>query len=204
MGTTKQIRLVNQSRGAQLAHLLLLDEEAYRALQKTHMIPGSLTFAQGVLLYILAKQYNFPGARIINIGTKYGLSTAYLACGAPQAQVVSIEPVAGRVRKARQNLKRFSNVEVWAGKSWEYLEMHLKHKPDMVFLDGCHRQIAQDIPYFDQLRRGGLFMSHDYVPWKFPYVVKAMDKLRDRLGKEQFDVALIDKRGRGMVGVYHP
>lgn len=191
-----QTLILTGTRGHMLAQLLERDPSLEKVLWKVRLVPGSIALYQQAALAFLAQQYD--AGLILNIGTKVGLSTACLACGAPRARIVSLEPVPARVKKARHYLKRYPNVRVIQQKSWDYLPKTVGQSWDMIFLDGCHRQVKRDMPWFDRLTRKGLFLSHDYVPWKFPYVCAALDSLR----KETFDVSLIDNKQRGMVGVY--
>jgi predicted O-methyltransferase YrrM len=188
---------IKATRTEQFIELLSMDPDLHNVLWSLRRIPGSITFGQQALLYILAKECKGK-ARICNIGAKYGLSTACLAKGAPQAEIVTLEPSPKYARAARKNLAKFPNVRVDLRKSWDYPV----EKWDLVFVDGCHKQIKRDLVWYRRLTLGGLFLSHDYNPHKRPWLVAALDGLLMEIRKTEYDVSLLDERDRGIVGVY--
>ena len=188
------------TRGYMLAMLLLRDPSAEIIWHKARCIRGQIASYQAAALYLLARQYDKPTACILNIGCAWGYSTAVLAVGAPSARVTTLETLEKRVKKARRHLSRYQNVNLVQARSWDYLARD-KTTYDMVFVDGCHRSIRKDMPFFNRLKVSGLFVSHDYVPWKFEQVVKELDGLRDQLGRP-YDVRLVDDKERGIVGLY--
>jgi predicted O-methyltransferase YrrM len=146
----------------------------------------------------LAKQYNATGARFCNIGALHGYSTALLARGAPDAEVITLEPNKRRAQVSRKNLTGLSNVSVVEAMSWDYAGTGW----DLVFVDGAHKQCHKDLIYYDRLRPGGLILFHDYVNSKFPEVGCAISELLERIGKDKPDIeVLADGRG-GLAGVY--
>lgn len=189
------------TRGTLLRQLLEIDPKLETVLWKVRLLSGSIALWQQAVLAHLASQYDREDAVLLNIGAKYGLSTACLCLGAPKAFVHTLEPEVKRVGIAARHLARY-NAQVHAEKSWDFLEKMPKLKVDMVFLDGCHREVERDMPWFDRLKPGGLFLSHDYAAWKFPYVVEALEKLKKRQGKAAFDVLILDEREAGIAGLY--
>lgn len=187
--------------GKILAHMLQENPWLFYPLRNAKNIPATVGQHQGAALALLARQYNRPGAKICNIGTSYGYSTALLAIGAPRAHVITLDPKRPKVEVAQDWLAPYPNVEIVPECSWDYLEAHLDVAWDMVFVDGCHKEILRDMPWFNRVHVGGLFMSHDYIPDQFPMVVNALNGLRDHLGR-RFDVEMICNRNRGMVGFY--
>ena len=135
------------TRGDLLRQFLELDPELESVLWKVRTIPGSIALWQQAALAYLAKQYNREGAVLLNIGTKYGLSTACLCLGAPKALVHTLEPSPKRSGIAKKRLSRY-NAQVHTIKSWAFLEANPALALDMVFVDGCHRHIQKDLPWF--------------------------------------------------------
>ena len=184
--------------GIILAAFLMLDPSIERILTTTHMVPGRVGLHQSALLVLLARQYNIPGARFCNIGTLQGYSAALLAAGAPNAQVVALEPDPKRAQISRKNLNGLSNAEVLQVKSWDYPGTDWT----LVFVDGAHRECARDLIYYERLVPGGLILFHDYSNHKFPEVRNAVNSLLVRLGKAEPDIEVrADERG-GLAGVY--
>jgi len=109
----------------------------------------------GQLLFRVARRYR-PGV-ILELGTSLGLSTAYLAAGAPAgATVWTIEGSDAIAKTAADNLRglELANVEVLTGNFDDLLEPLLdKIGPvDMAFVDGNHRR-EPTLRYFDSLMR---------------------------------------------------
>ena len=120
---------------------------------------------EGLLLYSLARQYNRPSARILEIGTAWGYSAAILAEAAPQASITTLNPKAKEFPIARRNLADYANVSVVQTTSAEWLKQSAPIY-DMIFVDGDHTVagVRADVPYFGVLRPGGLLLFHDYSP----------------------------------------
>jgi predicted O-methyltransferase YrrM len=108
----------------------------------------------GQLLFRVARHYR-PGT-IVELGTSLGLSTAYLASGAPDAKVWTIEGSAAIAKTATDNLRGLGlgNVEVSTGNFDDLLDPLLeKIGPiDLAFVDGNHRR-EPTLRYFDTLIR---------------------------------------------------
>lgn len=162
---------------------------------------------QMVALYGLARRYNRPGATILEIGTGHGGSGYMLAKAAPQARITSltVDPNGAGVAAGLWKANDCRNIEVVLAASWDYLGLHPDDLWDMVFVDGDHNRIARDLPYFNRLYVGGLFLCHDYSPEDSPrpsaIVYAVLDGLAKQLGRP-FDVCLVDETKTGMVGFY--
>jgi len=108
----------------------------------------------GQLLFRVARHYR-PGT-IVELGTSLGLSTAYLAAGAPDAKVWTIEGSAAIAMTAADNLRGLGldNVEVSTGNFDDLLDPLLdKIGPvELAFVDGNHRR-EPTLRYFDALIR---------------------------------------------------
>jgi predicted O-methyltransferase YrrM len=109
----------------------------------------------GQLLFRVARRYR-PSV-VLELGTSLGLSTAYLAAGAPVgATVWTIEGSDAIAKTAGDNLRglELANVEVLTGNFDDLLEPLLdKIGPvDMAFVDGNHRR-EPTLRYFDSLMR---------------------------------------------------
>jgi predicted O-methyltransferase YrrM len=106
----------------------------------------------GQLLFRVARHYR-PGT-IVELGTSLGLSTAYLAAGAPDAKVWTIEGSPAIAKTAADNLRGLGldNVEVSTGNFDDLLEPLLgKIGPvELAFVDGNHRR-DPTLRYFDSL-----------------------------------------------------
>jgi predicted O-methyltransferase YrrM len=108
----------------------------------------------GQLLFRVARHYR-PGT-IVELGTSLGLSTAYLAAGAPDAKIWTIEGSAAIAKTAADNLRGLGldNVEVSTGNFDDLLDPGLGGigPIDLAFVDGNHRR-EPTLRYFDSLIR---------------------------------------------------
>src|SRR3990167_9532344 len=159
---------------------------------------------QAAALYTLAQPYD--GGRILEIGTYYGYSAAVLAQAAPRAKIITLNPTPWEAQDARANLAHFENVSVVERYSWDYLEMLAPDWMfDMIFVDGDHKAIKRDLPYWARLREGGLIVFHDFSPngsaRACPPVYRALAGVAAHMGRE-FDVLVIDDEQIGMAGYY--
>jgi predicted O-methyltransferase YrrM len=170
---------------------------------------GSVQLYQAACLYVLAKQYNDPDARILEIGTGKGYSTSYLASACPSAQIATLS-ISKEESEHAKNIVRnnlgFRNVNFKVVKSsWDYYReiTDYKNEPlyDFVFVDGDHNRVSNDLAWWNQIRDNGLFVFHDYTP-KETTVTRVLDRFKEQLGKEQFDVLIVDKDQIGMTGFY--
>lgn len=162
-------------------------------------------------LFVLARRFNRPGARILEIGTGHGGSGHVLGKAAPLGKVVSLTTSFAE-KGASEALWRSggcSNVVACVVASWDFLERtkgdrHF-HELDMVFVDGDHNRIARDLPWFNRLREGGLLLCHDYSPQdsRSPsgIVYAQLNAMAARLGRP-FDVRIVDEGRVGMAGFY--
>lgn len=105
------------------------------------------------LLYRVARHYS--PANILELGTSLGLSTAYLAGGAPQARLWTIEGAPPIADKARSNLKSLNaKANVLTGNFDTVLPAVLEEMPpvELAFIDGNHR-CEPTLRYFDSIFR---------------------------------------------------
>jgi predicted O-methyltransferase YrrM len=107
-------------------------------------------FAQ--LLFRMAQYYK-PGT-ILELGTSFGISTAYLASANNTSLVYSCEGAASIAGIARQNFNEFDlkNIHIIEGDFADTLPPLLSqlHKIDLAFVDGNHRK-EYKLNYFHQL-----------------------------------------------------
>ena len=176
---------------------------ALEQIRPLHYHKGSVKEYQAGWIYVLARPYNRKGANILEIGTLLGYSAAALALAAPQAQVVSLNPTSVEAEIARKRLASYKNVSILTRFSWDYLEEDSRIW-DMIFVDGDHRQISRDMPWFNRLKAGGLMLFHDYSPAEalspcLP-VYEAIQAVKAR-GRE-LDIEIVDNNGIGMAGFY--
>lgn len=160
---------------------------------------------QAAALYAAARPYNVRGARILEIGTFEGYSAHVLSQACPQAHIITLNPKPWEVQLARVHLQG-RRVSLRSDLSWDYLDQHIKFKNapfDVVFVDGDHAQILRDLPWFDEVRVGGLIVFHDYSPADSPRpcppVYDALNHMRDALGRD-FDVLVVDDTRVGLAG----
>jgi len=154
-------------------------------------------------LFVLARLYNQPGERILEIGTGHGASGYMLAKAAPEAQIISltINPVEAAQAMVLWLKSGCHNITSIVEASVAYLGMTAATSWSMVFVDGDHNHIARDLPWFNRLSIGGLFLCHDYSPAASRVVYAELNAMAVRLGR-QFDVILIDEENIGMAGFY--
>jgi predicted O-methyltransferase YrrM len=160
---------------------------------------------QAAVLYALARQYNYPGASILEIGTAFGYSAAIVALACPEAMITTLNPKPAEFPKAEENLRSLGNITVLQICSWDYLAMYKGATLDMVFVDGNHEEIRRDLPWWDWLRVDGLMLFHDYSPAgskrPSPPVFEAVNEFAEMRGREP-DVLVVDHRSIGMAGFY--
>lgn len=129
---------------------------------------------QAALLYYVAKQYN--GELIVELGTKYGFSTAILAQAAPDSRIITIEKYTHIMGEAGKALKQFKNVEFYNAVSWEFAEKVRDGKVGLLFVDADHKSAVRDTAaWWSRVREGGLVFYHDYNEKRFPDVIKAVN-----------------------------
>jgi len=191
---------IEGSPGSILAFLLNISPDLYYPLQRMHGIQSQVGLHQACGLILLARQFQGADASFLNIGCAYGYSTACLAEGAPDAQIESLDVNLKRLQIAQKVLTRYRHVQLIKQASWDFFNAHPGRQWDLIFVDGCHREIWRDMPFYNMVRPGGLFLSHDYIPARFPFVVEALDTLTTQFDRP-FDVRIYDDRGCGVVGM---
>jgi MMP 1-O-methyltransferase len=163
--------------------LLLSQIQAYQSIQ------GWLSEGEATHLYHFAKKVP-AGGTILEIGCWKGKSTFCLAKGAPQAQVISIDPfnAAGEsdslveyaekkgelslLEQYQANLERLGvaqNVKALVGYSSAFVNEFEDQSLDLLFIDGDHsREGAEfDFTHFgNKVKIGGYIIFHDYRPSK--------------------------------------
>jgi predicted O-methyltransferase YrrM len=94
---------------------------------------------------LLAKLSNaYAGGCVIELGTSLGISTMYLAAGAPDAIIHTIEGCSETSAIAIENISRsgYKNIILHTGTFSEQVEKLKKERvvPGLVFIDGDHRR----------------------------------------------------------------
>lgn len=106
----------------------------------------------GALLYSMAGAYG--GESIIELGTSLGLSTMYMAAGAPGSFIYTIEGSDEVADAASVNFEKAGliNIKILKGNFEDVLPVLLKGniKPGMVYIDGNHRREAT-LRYFKMI-----------------------------------------------------
>lgn len=96
----------------------------------------------GELLYRLVD--HFQPHYILELGTSFGISTAYQALAAPKAAFTTAEGCSGIAQKANENfqLLKLNNIKIEIGNFDTLLEPILEKLPqiDFAFIDGNHRK----------------------------------------------------------------
>lgn len=107
----------------------------------------------GQLLFRIAHHYR--PATVVELGTSLGMSAAYLASGAPEANVFTLEGAPAVAEAADRNLRSLGvDVSVVTGDFDETLLPLLGRIPplELAFVDGNHRR-EPTLRYFDLLLR---------------------------------------------------
>jgi predicted O-methyltransferase YrrM len=184
--------------------------EAAAAIAATEQIKGLCRAYQYAALHALAAA--FDGGQILELGCYHGRSALIMSLAAPNAHIVTLSPDREHVAMARQNLAG-RNAEVLHTTSVELLRRD-RRRWDMVFVDGDHKHVNYDLPWFNRLRTGGppctigggLMLFHDYTPAdalqrSHVEVYEAVNRLAAHLGRE-LDVVLVDEYRVGMAGLF--
>ena len=155
------------------------------------------------LLFILAEEVNRLDAMIFEIGTCWGWTAAIMATAAPLARVITCTPNPNHIIKARENLRKYPQVLVEGARSVDLLGHYALL--DMIFVDGDHKAVEDDMPWFNALKPGGLMIFHDYCPeYTKPrpcrWVYDAVNRLAERTHTP--DILVIDDHEEGMAGFY--
>lgn len=119
-----------------------------REIRKIAIIAG-ISGKNGQLLMNLI-HYLKPN-KILEIGTSLGISTAYMALAAPDAQIVTLEGCKETARVAKKQFKQynFQNIKLAEGNFADTLpEVLLKDHFDLIFFDGNHQK-APTLHYFN-------------------------------------------------------
>lgn len=179
--------------------ILMQCPDAEKALENSARIRGQLEPYQAAVLFALAQRYD--GGRILEIGTLHGYSASIIAQAAPEAEIITLNSAGHEMEIARRNLAEWANVEVKQAVSWELLETYEGPEWNMVFVDGDHKRVARDVPWWDWVAEGGLILFHDYSPMRCPPVYEAVNGLGETLGREP-DILIMDDEEIGMAGFY--
>lgn len=191
--------------------LIQLLARVHREFEDIPPLPGGvkmqmLPYQMGAL-FGLAREMGkkFRKSRILEIGTGFGSSTIFLSLAAPEAVITSLTMSAEEGEIAKKNLRACGcgdNVDVRATKSTNYLKVSSPHRfYSLIWVDGDHNRIREDMPWFNRVRIGGLFLCHDYSDNAGNQVKLELNRFRDKLGRE-FDVYLKDTNGIGMAGFF--
>ena len=205
------MQLIGQNPDTILDTLKTLDEKVKfvlansREIVKLRKPKREIAEYQAAVLYVLTKPYNKPDANILELGTALGYSASIMAQAAPEANLVTMTPRESEVNAARENLKIFPNVEVLCSKSVDYLDDYSWPELDLIFVDGDHARIKLDLPWWNWLKVGGLFLHHDYSPEDSgrpcPPVYEGINEFSDWLGRKP-DVLVVDDHKVGLAGFY--
>ena len=135
--------------------------ELYTATERHRVEHGCEAYASadGPLLGVIARAVS--ARRVLEIGTALGYSTAWLAHGAPDARVDTVEADPAHAEFARAELERFAlaeRVRIHSGRSPDALAT-LEPGYDLVFYDAHVPTPAELARFRELLRPGGLLVT---------------------------------------------
>jgi len=163
-------------------------------------IPSQLLSYQQAALFVLAGHYKKDGTVMLDIGTGHGHSAAVMAVASPRARVITLTPRQKEVEIAVHHLHPLKIVEVWQTTSASFLASYGGPELSVVFVDGDHKRVDRDAPWWRWVRPGGLMLFHDYSPGS-RHVVNTVDRMAVQLGRRP-DVLIVDSDAVGMAGFY--
>lgn len=106
--------------------------------------------------------------RILEIGTQAGYSTLWLAQGAPDAEILTLECDPACARLARENFQAHPRIQVIEGDALETLRSFITNKAepfDLIFLDADKEGYPIYLPYLVNLARPGtLLLTDNLIP----------------------------------------
>ncbi len=176
-----------------------------RVRERVAFYKREIALYQGYVLYALTKQYNREGARILELGTAFGFTAAIMAEAAPLAKIETLNPKVAELAVAAKNLFHYPNIALLPLLSWDYLADYNGPQLDLIFVDGDHKRIALDLPWWKHVTPGGLMCFHDYSPADSgrpcPPVYEALNAWADQMGKP-LDVRVVDNANVGFAGMY--
>lgn len=188
------------------------EDLAHRLALVRHYVPVAkkeIRPHQAALLHLLAAEVP-AGGTILEIGTNRGFSAAVMALAAPEAYVITLESDAAKAQLAAKQLGPLDNIHVINTLSRDYLQERHElgdrtPRYDLIFVDGDHNRIAEDMPWFNRVKVGGLFLCDDYSPLEStrpsPIVYQVLNEFAATLGREP-DVLMVDAGLHGMLGFY--
>jgi predicted O-methyltransferase YrrM len=166
---------------------------------KSLIVKSSVKKRYGRLLYRIANYYQ--PSTILEIGTSIGISTLYMALGAPKSRIQTIEGNSSVIEIAKQNATflNVDNIIFHHGLFDTILPKITNHTkpPELVFMDGNHTYAAT-LSYFRQISRSmqkGIIILDD-IYWS-----TGMKEAWQQIVKEsvvsidifQFGIILIDE-----------
>lgn len=138
----------------------------------------------------------------VDIGTYYGRSAKVFLLATDDGFIVSLTPDPAHIARAAEELSswiplRCSLQETTSAAFF----VHTYNQFDWVFVDGDHGPaVLQDARYWDRLRPGGVMIFHDYSPGRFPYVIRAVERVRSH-SDCSVEWEAIDREGAGMIAL---
>lgn len=125
----------------------------------------------------------FKPNHILEIGSSLGLSTVYMATGAPEAKITALEGCPETAKIAQQNFDNFEfeNINLIVGRFEDTLNKALQNNSyDLIFFDGNHQE-QPTINYFEQCLESAhehsVFIFDD-IHWS-PGMEKAWDYIQN-------------------------
>lgn len=135
-----------------------------------HIAASSLKPVKYAQLLFRIVQYYKP-AKIVELGTSFGITTAYLSAGNPYAQIYTVEgsPAIASIAASTFNIVGAENIQLVTGNFEENLPGLLSSIQcvDLAFIDGNHR-MEPTFNYFQQLLNhstGSTILIFDDIHW---------------------------------------
>lgn len=172
--------------------------------KRTEHIHHSMPPWESMLLAGIGTWFNYPGARILEIGGCKGGSASIWAEAAPKAEIHTLEPAKRFQSILHENLKPYPNITIWQKFSWHHF-LETMEDPllwDLIFVDGSHVFVHRDLPWWNRLKVGGLMFFDDYTPRIYPVVCAAVRDLWESMGLESADIIVRRRNRAGMAGIW--
>jgi predicted O-methyltransferase YrrM len=157
---------------------------------------------QAAALYGLTKFY--ARRNILEIGTATGYTAAIMAKACPDVTVTTINPNRKEFQASSKHLTAFSNVKSICEASIDFWLRGHAEIYDFIFVDGDHRNVANDFIFWENLTPGGVIIFHDYSPRNaahpVPVVWHQLNFFKRLLNKTEFDILITDVHKTGIAG----
>lgn len=174
-----KVELIEKYRSSLLQNKSVIEIEELGALSKNHSVlqiknKASTSISSYLQSYFMGALVNyFKPTVLLEIGTSFGVSTAYLSNYSHNSKIVTLEGVKSIASVAQDFFKRvpFNNIELILGDFEQTLLPAIEKLPslDFIFFDGNH-QYLPTIQYFERCLKhkneNSVFVFHD-IYWSY-------------------------------------